>query len=239
MREGSKPSWLAILAKPATSSYDFDHMAPITTYPLPPTLAQLLPSELQGTCAWLDAQRGERLFAQRQKPQRMFYVASGEVVLQRVGMQGQQHVLQRVRQGLVAEASLQSPSYHCEAVVTSAGQLIALPIGPIRQALVTDPAFAMAWIAMQAQALKRLRAQCERLSLKRVEDRLLHLLATEGQGGRLSLKAGLKSLAAELGVSHEALYRTIAKLEQQGVLQRTEGQLGTVPSAPRSSEDSV
>ena len=146
---------------------------------------------------------------------------------------------QRVRQGLVAEASLQSPSYHCEAVVTSAGQLIALPIGPIRQALVTDPAFAMAWIAMQAQALKRLRAQCERLSLKRVEDRLLHLLATEGQGGRLSLKAGLKSLAAELGVSHEALYRTIAKLEQQGVLQRTEGQLGTVPSAPRSSEDSV
>lgn len=233
MGEGSKQSRYAIVAKPATLTYDIDHMTPLTTHTLPPALAQLLPTELQGTCTWLDLQRGDRLFAQRQKPQRIFYVASGEVVLQRVSVQGEQHVLQRVRQGLVAEASLQSPSYHCEAVVTSAGRLIALPIGPIMQALVTDPAFAMAWITMQSQALKRLRAQCERLSLKRVGDRLLHLLATEGQDGRLPLKAGLKSLSAELGVSHEALYRTIAKLEQQGVLQRSEGQLCALPSAPR------
>ena len=206
-------------------------MTAATSHRLPATLLALLPTALQGACNWLDAPRGQRLFAQRQKPQWMFYVANGEVVLQRVDVRGEQQVLQRMREGFVAEASLQSPSYHCEALVSSPAQLVALPIAPVRQALLTDPAFAMAWITMQGQALKRLRAQCERLSLKRVEDRLLHLIATEGQGGRLPFKAGLKSLAAELGVSHEALYRCLAKLEQQGLLQRSGAQLCTLPSA--------
>lgn len=164
----------------------------------------------------------------RKKPQRMFYVASGEVVLQRVGVQGSSLVLQRVRQGLVAEASLQSPHYHCDAVVTSPADLVAIPIEPLRQALVSDPAFAMRWIAMLNQELKRLRSQCERLSLRGVADRLLHLIETEGERGRLPLQAGLKSVAAELGVSHEALYRTVAELEKQGVLERAEGQLRIV-----------
>jgi CRP/FNR family transcriptional regulator, dissimilatory nitrate respiration regulator len=73
--------------------------------------------------------------------------------------------------------------------------------------------------------LMRLRLQCERLSLKGVRDRLFHLIETEGQGGKLPLGAGLKSMAAELGVSHEALYRTVAELEKRGLLRRGETQI--------------
>lgn len=180
---------------------------------------------LRPVCACLPCVKGDRLFTQGKRPERMFYVARGEVVLQRLGAQGENLVLQRVRQGFVAEASLQSSRYHCDAVVTISGDLVGIPVAPIRQALLADPAFAMRWLGMLNQELKRLRAQCERLSIKGVRERLLHLIETEGQCGSLPLGAGLKSIAAELGVTHEALYRTVAELEKQGKLGREEGQI--------------
>ena len=198
-------------------------MATPTPHELPQALMQLLPPELQRVCTTSQVPRGVRLFAPRAKPRQLYYVAEGEVVLQRLASQGEVIVLQRVRQGFVAEASLHASHYHCEALVTSAAQLVAIPIDPLKQALATQPGFAIGWIAMLNQELRRLRAQCERLALKGVAQRLLHLIETEGQGGSLRLDAGLKSVAAELGVSHEALYRSVATLERQGLLQRTRG----------------
>ena len=192
---------------------------------LPSALQELLPAELQPLCKGLSGTKGEQLFPQGKKPVRMYYVASGEVVLQRRGAQGEIIVLQRARQCFVAEASLHSASYHCDAVVTVSGELVSVPIDAIRQGLLADPAFAMRWVGMLNRELKRLRAQCERLSLKGVRDRLLHLIESEGQCGRLPLGAGLKSMALELSVTHEALYRTIAEMEKQGTLRREFGQI--------------
>jgi CRP/FNR family transcriptional regulator, dissimilatory nitrate respiration regulator len=47
------------------------------------------------------------------------------------------------------------------------------------------------------------------------------LIETEGEDGQLALGTGLKSIAAELSVSHEALYRTVADLEKQNILCRS------------------
>lgn len=156
----------------------------------------------------------------------MFYVAGGEVTLQRPGANGENVVLQRARQGFVAEASLQSSKYHCDAVVTVPGLVVSLPIASIKQALLSDSTFAMRWIGMLNRELMHLRLRCERLSIKGVRNRVLHLIETEGQGGRLPLDAGLKSVAAELGVTHEALYRTVAGLEHEGLLRRDDGRIG-------------
>jgi len=203
-------------------------MTPSNIRKLPLALQELLPVALQPLCTWVSSAKGELLFPQGKKPNRMFYVDSGEVVLQRLGTQGENIVLQRARQCFVAEASLQSSNYHCDAVVTVSGDLVAVPIEPIRLALLADPAFAMRWMGMLNKELKRLRAQCERLSLKGVRDRLMHLIESEGQCGRLPLGAGLKSMALELGVSHEALYRTVAEMEKQGLLRREAGQICTI-----------
>jgi len=206
-------------------AYDFDHMSVSDTRKLPLTLQELLPQELWHECAWLSSLKGERLFPQGKKPDQMFYVDSGEVVLQRAGSQGENIVLQRARQCFVAEASVQSSAYHCDAVVTVSGEIVAIPIKLVRHALQADSAFALRWMAMLNMELKRLRAQCERLSIKGVRNRLLHLIESEGQGGRLALGAGLKSVALELGVTHEALYRTVAEMEKQGVLRREDGNI--------------
>jgi CRP-like cAMP-binding protein len=192
-------------------------------FQLPDKLRKLLPAGLTDLASGIELRKGERLFLQRQRPRCMVFVVSGEIALERVGEQGNTVVLQRVRGGFVAEASLQSGSYHCDAVVISAGQAVSLPIEPLRAELATDPAFALRWIGMLNAEVRRLRAQCERMSLKGVGQRLLHMIETEGVDGRLRIGSGLKSLATELAVTHEALYRALAVLEKGGVVSRETG----------------
>lgn len=208
-----------------TSVYDFYHMKTSVLSNLPSALQELLPQKLWQDCTFTPGIKGECLFRQGSKTARMYYVCSGEVVLQRLGIQGEYPVLQRARQSFVAEASLQSARYHCDAMVTVSGVLVVIPIKLVKHALLVDPAFSLRWMGMLSRELKRLRAQCERLSLKRVSDRLLHLIKSEGREGKLPLEPGLKSIALELGVSHEALYRSIATMEKRGILCREAGKI--------------
>jgi len=159
----------------------------------------------------------------------MFFVASGEVVLERLGLQGESVILQRTRYGFVGEASLQSERYHCDGMVTVPAEITQVPIREIRAAMASDPAFATRWIGMLNREVKRLRLQCERLSLNKVQDRLLHLLETEGKQGKYPLASGLKSLARELGVTHEALYRCVSEMEKKNILRRDSGYLSILP----------
>ncbi len=201
---------------------------------LPDTLCKLLPNSLTAVTSSVELYKGKRLFLQRQRPRHMYFVVSGEIVLERMGEQGDSVVLQRVRQGFLAEASLQSGRYHCDAVVTTPGQAVALPIEPLKAELATDSAFALRWIGMLNAEVRRLRAQCERMSLKGVGERLLHMIETEGAEGRLRIGSGLKSLATELAVTHEALYRAVAALEKDCTVLREKGFI-TLVQGPRSS----
>lgn len=183
-------------------------------------LTELLPAGLLSFCATSVHEKGERLFATGAKPANMYFIGSGEVVLERACAQGGLVVLQRTRHGFIGEASLQSARYHCDAKVIVRSDITQVPIREVRAAINSDPAFASRWIGMLNNEVKRLRLQCERLSLNKVQDRLMHLLETEGQQGRFPIGAGLKSLAGELGVTHEALYRTVSGLEKKGALKR-------------------
>ncbi|MFN3494690.1 MAG: Crp/Fnr family transcriptional regulator [Hydrogenophaga sp.] len=199
----------------------------------PESLRKLLNSSLLAASSGLELRKGDVLFRQRQRPRFLAFVVDAEIVLERTGQGGDPVVLQRVRHGFVAEASLQSGSYHCNAVVTSTGSAIAVPVEPLKAELATDNAFAMRWISMLNAEVRRLRAQSERLSIRGVGDRLLHLVETEGVDGVLRVGSGLKSLATELAVTHEALYRAVALLEKRGVMAREPGRLVVTPKAGR------
>jgi DNA-binding GntR family transcriptional regulator len=71
----------------------------------------------------------------------------------------------------------------------------------------------------------RLRTQSERLGLKDIKSKLIHLIETEGKQGTLQLQSDYKSLASEIGVTHEALYRAIAALEKEGLLRKQSNSL--------------
>jgi CRP-like cAMP-binding protein len=52
------------------------------------------------------------------------------------------------------------------------------------------------------------------------------LSVNAGADGRtVDLPGTLKDLAAELGLTHEALYRTLAALERSGEIKRTKGKI--------------
>jgi CRP/FNR family transcriptional regulator, dissimilatory nitrate respiration regulator len=211
------------------ATYDRGHMD-WRNLVLPDELRTLVPAGLHEVCEAVDCRRGTTVFAAGSRPQAMYYVAQGEVILRRLGEDGESVVLQRTRRGFVGEASLFSDRYHCDAVAAADSALRRLPIGPLTAALQKDPAFALRWIAMLSRETRRLRSQCERLSLKTVEARLIHLILAEGDASGLSVASGLKSVAEEIGVTHEALYRAITKLERRGQLVRAPGRLQLAPS---------
>jgi len=188
-------------------------------------LKELLPEAVQTLCKMTSVKKGSLLFQTGKKPELMFFVLSGEVTLERLSQHGDPVVLQRTRYGFVSEASLQSPKYHCDGRVVAKSEIIQIPLSALADALNSDSAFAARWIRMLNQEVKRLRLQCERLSMKSVKDRVLHLIHTEGKNSQYQVTTGLKSLAGELGVTHEALYRTLAALEQSREIKRESGLL--------------
>ena len=148
----------------------------------------------------------------------MLYVLSGEVRLVRRSPEGVEIVLQRSRGGFVAEASLGSPRYHCDAVAAEPGDLLRFSARAFRQALADDAAFRNGWITHLEREVRRLRAQCERLSLNSAAERIVHYIESEGTGDAVVLTETKKAWAAELGLSHEALYRTLSAMQHQGRL---------------------
>ena len=97
-------------------------------------------------------------------------------------------------------------------------ELLRFPVSLFRQTLDLDKPFRDAWQFHLAREVRRLRTQCERMNLRGACQRVLHFIETEGIEGRIHLSHSRKNWADELGLTHEALYRTLRTLQSQGVL---------------------
>jgi len=180
-----------------------------------PELAAL-PPELRRHADRSAAAPGQPVFRLGARPTRVLWVLDGEIRLVRHSRSGNQIVLQRAHAGFLAEASLDSSRYHCDAIAATASRLLAFPMAPFRLALDRDPRFREFWMRRLAREVRLLRSQCERLALHSAADRIEHYIEAEGEDGRLELPRTRKSWAAELGLSHEALYRALAAMQRAG-----------------------
>ncbi len=180
-------------------------------------LAQVPPA-LRAAARLRPLTAGETLFRQGDRPKAMYCILDGEVRLLRRSREGAMIILQRSRGGFFAEASLEAKAYHCDGVAAADGRLLAFPVRAFREALEGDAAFRNAWMAQLAREVRKLRARCERLSLHGAEGRILHAIESEGTGGTLVLAQSRKAWAAELGLTHEALYRALARMQAAGTL---------------------
>lgn len=195
---------------------------------LPTELIQLLPDGLLDSCKVIQISKAARLFIEGKAPRYLFFVMDGEIALIRHGAEGETAYLQRQRRGFVAEASLISDRYHCNAYAVENCVLIKVPIIAIIEWLKKDFDFSLRWIKMLSNEVRRTRLQNERLSLPTVQARLLHLLNTESKNGAFYVQGSVKSLAKELAVTYEALYRCLSALEQKGLITRSEGVINLV-----------
>jgi CRP-like cAMP-binding protein len=153
----------------------------------------------------------------------LYQVVSGTVRLVRTDPSGREAVLQVASAGdTLAEASLFSSTYHCDAVATVTATVRLYPKAILLAELQRDPKIAKAFSAMLAHQIMTLRTRLERRNIHSARDRIRHFIAINiGADRRTVVFSGtLKELAADLGLTHEALYRTLARMEADGEIER-------------------
>lgn len=195
------------------------------------SLFAALPQRFRSDLTLRHLEKGDVVFRRGDRPRMMFAVLSGEARLVRMSPTGNEVILQRARRGLIAEASLDQPRYHCDAIAVIKSSLACMPRSKFRAAL-EDDVFRSSWTTHLLQELRRVRAQSERLSLHTARDRIIHFIEVEGNNGRVVLSQSKKAWAAELGLTHEALYRALALMVCSGELRVDGRSIGTCQKWP-------
>lgn len=174
-----------------------------------------MPPSLRTEAEWRQFSARDCLFNLGDEPQRLFFIVQGEVRLRRYSPEGAEIVLQRARNSFLAEASIESKAYHCDAVAVEASVTLSFPMQAFRRSIAECPLFRERWMSHLLREVRRSRIQCERLSLRNADARVMHYLDSEGSDGRITLMQSKKAWAAELGLTHEALYRTLSSLVKE------------------------
>ena len=172
--------------------------------------------------------RGEALFRQDDPSVGIYEVTLGQVRLSRLDPEGRDIVLHTAGPGdLVAEASLFSTVYNCDATAMTDVGLRFYPKSALLAEFRRDPEAADAFMATLARELMALRTRLERRNIRSAPARVQNYLALNaGADGRtVSVPGTIKNLAEELGLTHEALYRTLSKLEGEGKIVRAKGRI--------------
>lgn len=167
---------------------------------------------------------GQALFHTGTRSRGFYDVVSGTVRLVRVDQSGRETVLQVAAAGdCLAEASLFSSTYHCDAIATTESVVRLYPKAIVLAEMQRDPKVAESFAAMLAHQVMTLRTRLERRNIHSARDRVRHFLTLNVSADHrtVHLSGSLKELAAELGLTHEALYRTLARMETEGEIERT------------------
>jgi CRP-like cAMP-binding protein len=171
---------------------------------------------------------GQALFRRGQRTAGFYEVIAGSVRLVRTDRAGRETALHTASAGeTLAEASLFAPVYHCDAVATTDAVVRLYPKALMLGEFQRDPKAAQAFMAMLAHQVVNLRTRLEQRNIHSAHDRIWHYLAlnTGADGHTVKVTGTLKNLAAELGLTHEALYRTLADMAAAGEIERLKGKI--------------
>lgn len=178
-------------------------MIPIMLHPLIDALRNL-PSDPR------HYENGARIFRQSDDVQVLHLMETGQAHLIRHQINGLSLTLQRASAGsILAEASLFSLQYHCDAIAVGAVSTSAIAKSVIRAEMSRNSQMAERWAAYLAHEVQAARLRAEILALRTVAERLDAWIALHG--GQMPIKGDQKTVAAEIGVSPEALYREFAR----------------------------
>jgi CRP-like cAMP-binding protein len=170
---------------------------------------------------------GATLFRQGDACFGIFRLLDGGIRLVRFSSDGCEVPMHTVRRGeLFAEASLFARHYHCTAMALRDSRVAVYPAAELGHALQADPQALWAFTAELARHIHALRTRVEIRQTRSATQRVLQFLRlgcdTEGV---FRLDGTLKQLAEELGLTHEALYRALAALADDGAIVRAAGEI--------------
>ena len=166
--------------------------------------------------------KGEILFRLGAPVTHIYFVLEGEIRAVRYLADGTPCVMQRGGEGeIFGSPALCVDRYSCEATACCPTRVVEIPSETLRVAAVENGELALRFALSLAEDMRRQCSRYERLRLKSAGDRILHYLACEAdETGRVVLRSSVMEWAAELGLEAATLYRTLSKLERDGVLRR-------------------
>lgn len=191
--------------------------------PIPVSAAPWLSAALRAVGIERKLAAGQALFRAGARTAGLYEVVKGRLRLVRVDRDGREAILHTAAAGdTMAEASLFSSTYHCDAIAMTDAVVRLYPKAAVLAELQSNPKVAQAFAAMLAHQVMTLRTRLEQRNIHSARDRVRHYLAVNaGADGRTVALAGtLKELAGELGLTHEALYRTLAEMAAAGEIER-------------------
>src|SRR6266851_1853019 len=116
---------------------------------------------------------GQVLFRTGQRTAGLYEVITGNVRLVRVDRAGREAVLHVAVAGeALAEASLFSPAYHCDAIATTDAVVRLYPKTAVLAAFERNPKAAQAFMAMLAHRVMSLRTRLELRNIHSARDRV-------------------------------------------------------------------
>jgi CRP-like cAMP-binding protein len=183
-----------------------------------------LPRALFEASSFRDLARGETLYCQGEPVEAVFLVVHGRLQLCTTTTDGKCVPLYAVRPGeCVSEAALFAERYCSDAIAETKSRVQAFPTKSLQNALQRHPDLAAEFMALQAKRCNTLRINLELRSLRSARERILQYIQISAPDGSRKVKVDrtLKSVASDLGLTHETFYRTLAQLIEEGVVKRT------------------
>jgi len=177
-----------------------------------------------GDAARIETFKAAKVIFHRGDPTRHMYgVLDGQADLRRITIEGAEIIVHRAQSGeLFAEAALFSPRYHCDGVAAAGSKIVLFEKTAMLTLMQSDGAFAVAFCQRLAGQVQRLRSGIELRAMHSAQDRIMAALSLRlGDGEtRYTLPGTWKSFAQDIGLTHEALYRALKRLEQSKRLRR-------------------
>ncbi len=181
-----------------------------------------LPADIQNHATYEDIGSGKILFQQEETTKSIYFLLEGKL---RLTSLTQERIINYyfIQPGeSVAEIALFTDNYFCTAIADMASRLAAIDKEVIRQALIDYPDLANLYMNQLTYRFKTLKTLLNLRSIRSARERLLQYLTrqVEPSSQTLILQRSLKDIALELGLSAEALSRTLSRLQEDGVITR-------------------
>jgi CRP-like cAMP-binding protein len=167
--------------------------------------------------------RGEPLFRQGEPAAAVFKIVRGRLRMIRHLASGDRITIHTGRTGeLFAEGSLFSDFYLCDAIAAEPTVVCACGKAEMLAGIRDSPSTMFALLKQITRSLHNARAMRELRNIRSADDRVLqHLHLSASKHGAVVFDRPLLEVAEDLGLTHEAYYRTLAALVRAGAIQRT------------------
>ena len=212
---------------PSQTNHNFRSVCSFDSRTLPDmhiSLLEHLPSTLLQASPSRDLMKGQMLYRRGERATGVFLVEQGRLRLYSVDAEGRDVPLYVIRHGeCVSEAALFADTYCGNVMAEVRSRVRCFPKERLLDALHNDPELSSRYMSEMARRFNSLRVRLELRNLKSARERILQYLITSapGSGDSLLIDRPLKSIADDLGLTPESLYRAFADLASSGKLTRT------------------